>query len=332
MKKRGKGIACMYYPMGSTGKANPGSAIIRINHDGTVTASIGTVDEGQGAVTVMSQIVAEVLGIDFKHIRLLTADTENTPYDHGTGANRSSYIVGNAIKEAAENAKEIIFQAASRKLDILDWRKLDCKDEMIFLKGFPDISISFADAAWYCERVLGRPIIASATFTPSVSALDPVTGFGKAFENHVFATQVAEVEVDTETGEIEVLKIAASHDCGVVLNELLAVGQIEGGISMGLGYALTEDYIERSNDGTLLSRSFTDYKIPTIKDMPKEVLVDIVQVPEPEGPFGAKGLGEPTNLPTAPAIINAIHDAVGVMITDLPATPEKILKALAEQK
>ena len=332
MKKKGKGIAIMYYPIGSTGKANAGSAIVTIHHDGTATAAIGTVDEGQGATTVMSQIVAEVLGIEFNHIRLLTADTETTPYDHGTGANRSTYIVGNAIKEATEKARDLLFSAAARKLNVLDYRKLDCKNEVVFLKGFPDKSMTIAEAAWYSERVLGVPIIASASFTPAVSGLDPETGFGKAFENHVFATQIAEVEVDTETGEVELLKITASHDCGTALNRLLAAGQIEGGISMGVGYALTENYIENLQDGSLLSRSFTDYKIPTINDMPKETIIDIVEMPEEEGPFGAKGLGEPTNMPTAPAIINAIHDAIGVFITDLPATPEKILQALKNKE
>lgn len=331
MKKRGKGIACMYYPIGSTGKPNPGSAMIKVNHDGTVIVYVGAVDEGQGSTTALAQIVAEEIGVPFKSVRLVTADTELTPYDNGTGACRVTYVVGNAVKEAAEKAKMMLLEAAAIKFKVIDHRKLVICNGKISMKGFPDLTMSVKDAAWMSERVIGKPILSTASFTPAVTALDPVTGHGKAYENHIFSTQIAEVEVDVETGEVEILRLIAVHDCGTAINPLIVEGQIEGGVIMGCGFALTEDYLENPKNGMLASRSFTDYKLPTFRDMPGELIVDIIEIPEEEGPFGAKGIGEPTLLTTAPAIINAIYDAIGVQIKELPATPEKILAALKMQ-
>lgn len=156
-----------------------------------------------------------------------------------------------------------------------------------------------------------------------------MTGQGTPFENYVFATQIAEVEVDDETGEVDVLKVIAVHDCGTPINPMLVEGQIEGGISMGLGYALLEELVVEN--GKVENPNFVDYVLPTAMDMP-EIEISLIENPDPLGPFGAKGIGEPATVPTAPAIINAIYDAVGVRIRELPVTPQKILNALIENK
>jgi CO/xanthine dehydrogenase Mo-binding subunit len=158
--------------------------------------------------------------------------------------------------------------------------------------------------------------------------LDLETGHGKPYGTYVFAAQIAEVEVDTETGEVEVLKITAVHDCGTAINPMLVEGQVEGGVAMGVGFAMMEEMVVEQ--GRVKNPQFTDYIVPTALDVPV-IVTKIVERPEPTGPFGAKGIGEPSLLPTAPAIVNAIQDAIGVRIRELPATPERILKALEEK-
>jgi CO/xanthine dehydrogenase Mo-binding subunit len=178
--------------------------------------------------------------------------------------------------------------------------------------------------------VLGQPALGSASFNPSTVALDPQTGQGKPFATYVYATQIADVMVDDETGEVQVLRVVASHDCGVPINPMLVEGQIEGGISMGIGFALQEEMLFDSK-GLQRNPNLTNYIMPTSLDMP-EIEVDIVSNFDPTGPFGAKGVGEPTAVPTAAAIINAIYNAVGARVYSLPATPEKVLAAIKAKK
>ncbi|MDI6707352.1 MAG: molybdopterin-dependent oxidoreductase [Bacillota bacterium] len=328
MKRKGKGIACMIYPMDPSGKSSSSAAVVKVNHDGTAVVFIGAPDLGQGSTTVLAQIAAEELGIRFEEVRMIVADSELTPYDEATGASRVTYIVGNAVKRAASKARQILLEAAARKLNIIDAEKLVAEKGIIYFDGYSHLNISIADAAWASEREFGKPIVAADSFGTVGIGLDPETGQGKVFEKHIFATQIAEVEVDTETGQVEILKVVAVHDCGRAINPLLVEGQIEGGVSMGIGYALMEEMIEDDETGELLNNSFVDYHLPTAMDMPKDLVVGIVECPDKDGPFGALGIGEPTPCPTAPAIINAIYDAVGVKIRDLPATPEKVLKAI----
>jgi CO/xanthine dehydrogenase Mo-binding subunit len=182
------------------------------------------------------------------------------------------------------------------------------------------------DVANHARMVSGQPPIGSASFNPATVALDPETGQGKPFATYVYATQIAEVDVDDETGEVDVLRIVASHDCGTAINPMLVEGQVEGGISMGVGFALQEEILFDAK-GRQINPNLTNYIMPTSLDMP-EIEVDIVDNYDPTGPFGAKGVGEPTCVSTAAAILNAIHDAVGVRVTSLPATSEKILMAI----
>ncbi len=332
MKKRGKGMACMFYPVGMGAMANATTAIVKVNHDGTVTAFVGAVDEGQGSSTVLAQMVAEVLGLPLETVRLVTADTELTPYDAGTGASRVTYIAGNAITRAAAGARDMLFQAAAEELGGADPASLACSNGRIYVAEDPGRSFSIAQAAWRAERIKGRPVVAVGNYNPSTTDFDEKTGQGTPFEIYNFATQVAEVEVDTETGEVEVLKLTAVHDCGRAINPLLAEGQVHGGVVMGYGYALLEHMWTDPYTGRVLNDSFTDYLVPTAADCPGTIEVLLLEDENKAGPFGAKGLGEPTALPTAPAICNAIHDAVGIRIHDLPATPEKVLRLLREKE
>lgn len=330
MKKKGIGIACVVYPMDPANKSSATGVVVKINHDGSACIYNGSTDLGQGSNTALMQIASETLGIDIRLIRFITSDTELTPYDEGTGASRATYIVGNAIKSACEDVKRQLLSAAAWELRMADPGKLYVEDGMVYVKTFPELHISVAEAAWASERQHGVPLIGKATFGTLSSPGDPETGHCRNFEKHIFGTHIAEVEVDTETGEIDVTRYAAVHDCGRAINPMLLTGQIEGGISMGLGQALFEHLQEDPQTGRLLNNSFTDYLLPTSMDMPKQLIVDYLETPDEEGPYGALGIGEATPCPVLPAIANAVFDATGIQITELPLTPQRILHAIRE--
>ena len=328
MKKRGRGMACMWYPIGFTVAANPSAATVKVNTDGTATLLTGTVETGQGALTVLGQIAAEALGIATDDVHVVSADTDATPMDTGAIASRTTYVTGNAIIKAAEQAREILFEAAAPMLSVKP-EQLEARDRKIQVMGFPQQYKTIGEVAHHSEIVIGRPAIGSGSYNPPTVEMDPETGQGKPFSTYVYATQIADVEVDDETGEVEVLRIVAAHDCGTPINPMLVEGQIQGGISMGVGFALQEEILFK--DGKQVNPNLTNYIMPTSLDMP-ELEVEMVDNYDPTGPFGAKGAGEPTAVPTAAAIMNAIYDAVGVRITSLPATSEKVLSAILEQK
>ncbi len=328
MKRRGRGIGCMWYPIGFTVAANPSAATVTVNEDGTATLLTGTVETGQGSLTVLGQIAAQALGIASEDVMVVSADTDVTPMDTGAIASRTTYVTGNAIKLAAEKARDILFETAAPLLGVRP-DQLEACDRKIQVLDFPQKSLPIGEVAHRGQLVLGRPAIGSASYNPPTVAMDPETGQGKPFNTYVYATQIAEVEVDDETGEVVVLRIAAAHDCGTAINPMLVEGQIQGGISMGIGFALQEEML--FDEGRQLNPNLTNYIMPTSLDMP-EIDVDILDNFDPTGPFGAKGVGEPTAVPTAAAILNAIHDAVGVRIRALPATAEKVLMALRENE
>jgi CO/xanthine dehydrogenase Mo-binding subunit len=328
VKKRGKGIAAMFYPNGFTSYANPGSAFLKVNQDGSVNLWIGTADIGQGSTTVMAQIAAEELGVEFDQVTVIAADTKLTPFDLGTVASRVTYIVGNAVKIAAAQAKQTLFEVAAEDLAVSP-EGLAASQGFIYVDGFPERRIAISAVAQKACMGKGRPPMGSGSFNPVTTMLDKETGHGKPYGTYVFGAQVAEVEVDTETGEVEILQITAVHDCGTAINPMFVEGQIEGGVAMGVGFGMLEEMVVK--DGQVRNKQLTDYIVPTSLDVPP-IVTSIVERAEATGPFGAKGIGEPSLLPTAPAIINAIQNAVGVQIRDLPATPEKILRALQERE
>jgi 4-hydroxybenzoyl-CoA reductase alpha subunit len=327
---RGVGLAGASYPSGVSNMSHISSgAIVKIERDGSITLLTGAADIGQGAETVISQIVAEELGVTLQDIRITAADTEITPLDPGTFGSGVTLRAGNAARMAARAAKEKLFEAVAEKLES-NTRDLEAKDRQIFIKGNPDIGMSFKEAIkfyQYSDRPM--PIIGRGSYMPP--AKEPTTllkedgNFSPAYS---FMTQAAEVEVDARTGKIKVLNMVAAHDCGRAINPMMVEGQLEGSVVGGMGQALYENVI--TDKGQILNPSFLDYGIPTSMEVPTISPVE-VETDEPEGPFGAKESGEGTQLAPAPAIINAIYDAIGIRFKSLPVTPEKVLEALQKK-
>lgn len=317
----------MWYPIGATAPMpNPSAAVVKVNEDGTAIVLLGTVEVGQGVKTVLGQIAAEGLGLTADEVTVITADTDTTPFDTGPVASRTTYVTGNALNLAVAEAKRMLIESAAMQLGVQPGQ-LELKDRRIQVSDFPQKGLPVAEVARRSHSEQGRPIVASATYNPSRVPLDPESGQGKPFSAYAFATQMAEVEVDTETGQVDVLRVVAAHDCGTAINPMFVEGQIEGGIVMGLGYALSEEIVFA--EGVQRNPNLTDYVVATSADVPT-LYAEAVEKYDPTGPFGAKGVGEPTMVPTAPAVLNAIYDAVGVRLYSLPATPEKVLRALRE--
>jgi 4-hydroxybenzoyl-CoA reductase alpha subunit len=324
---RGVGVAGASYPSGVSNMSHISSgAIVKIERDGVITLLTGAADIGQGAETVISQIAAEELGVRLEDVRITAADTEITPLDPGTFGSGVTLRAGNAAKMAAHAARQKLFEVVAEKLEA-NVEDLEARDRRIFIKGTPEKGMEFLDAIktyQYSDRPM--PVIGRGSYLPP--ATEPTTllkedgNFSPAYS---FMTQAAEVEVDVHTGRVNVLKMVAAHDCGRAVNPMLVEGQLEGSVVGGMGQALYEDVI--TDKGQVVNPSFLDYGIPTATEVPSITSVE-VETNDPEGPFGAKESGEGTQLAPAPAIINAIYDAIGVRFHTLPVTPDRVLEAL----
>lgn len=325
VKKRGWGIGCMWYGIGNTALANPSGAFIDLLNDGTVILLTGCADIGQGSSTVLAQIAAEVLGVELEKIRVISGDTGVTPEGGATSASRQTYISGNAVKAAALQAQKPLLEKASILLKV-PVGELVCRDYKIFPRFDPEHSVALQEMIIHCRRE-GKMTLGHGWFNPVTTGLDEETGKGVPYATYAFATQWAEVEVDTETGEVTVLQLVAAHDVGHAINPQSVEGQIEGGCAMGQGYALMEELVV--DRGAIRNPGFSNYLIPTMEDIP-HIETIIVEAEEASGPFGAKGVGEPPLIPTAPAILNAVSNALGIRFTRLPLTPEAMLTALQE--
>ena len=325
MKKRGTGAGCMWYGIGNTALPNPAGAFIELLDDGSAIVLSGCADIGQGSNTVLAQIAAEELGIKYEDVCVVSGDTEVSPDAGATSASRQTYISGNAVRLAAEEAKQELLQEAAAMLQ-KPVEELELKDGMVLQAGEATGHL-VKELIQRC-RAQGKLTLGSGWFNPETTKLDPETGYGIPYATYAFATQVAEVEVDTITGEVQVLKIYAAHDVGKAINPQNVIGQVQGGCAMGIGYALMEDV--KVEQGIIKNPRLSGYIIPTTLDVP-DIDVAIVESAESSGPFGAKGVGEPALIPTAAAIANAIYDAIGVRFTSLPITAEKIVAALKEK-
>lgn len=326
MKKRGIGIGCMFYGIGyGFSRQDISSATIEICEDGSVTVRSGEVDYGQGSDTIFAQMVAEELGIRYDEIQLITADTFATPNAGPTSASRVTYVTGNAVVKAARAVKKTLQSVAE---EILGEEDLVFVDEEIRSEAHPEKSISFKKLAKECHNG-GLQIVETAWHDITTKDVDPETGQGNAYSTYAWASQLAEVEVDTDTGKVEVLRVVAAHDVGKAINPSNVEGQIEGGTAMGLGYTLTEEI--KQDGGYLKTRSLGEYMIPTSLDIPP-IETHIVEVPVSTGPYGAKGVGEPALIPTAPAILNAICNALEIRITELPANLENLHRLIRERE
>ena len=320
---RGKGVA-----FGERFIKTPfaSAAFIKVNEDGTVELLSSTTEVGQGSDTALCQIAAEVLGVPVTSLTKATPDTAVTPFDESTTSSRSTFHMGNAVKMAATDAREQIVKIAALQMGAPP-EAIDLRDGNVFVEGKPETAVPLG-------QVLKRKFGASGSilgrgfyFPEGIAKEGEYFTFNSIF--WMYCAQAAEVEVDPVTGIVKVLKVVAAHDTGTAINPANCLQQIEGGLSMGLGFTFFEDLIREN--GRTLNPSFLSYKIPTTLDMvPVEAY--LVEAPSLHGPFGAKAVGEPASVPTAPAIANAIANAIGARITDLPITPDKVLAALKKQE
>lgn len=324
-KKRGIGIGSMFYGVGyGFSRVDIGAATIEICEDGSVILRSGEVDYGQGSDTIFCQIVAEELGIRYDDIQIVTADTFTTPNAGPTSASRLTYVTGNAVLQASRAIKETFRRVAE---NLLGEKDLVFVDQEIHSELHPDKKISFKKLARECHN-LGLQMVQTAWYDNTTTDVDAETGQGDAYSAYTYASQLAEVEVDTETGKVDVLRIVSATDAGKAINPSNVEGQIEGGAVMGIGYGLTEEI--KVQQGFLKTRSLGEYMIPTSMDVPR-IDPHIVEVPISRGPYGAKGAGEPAIIPTTPAILNAIADAVAVRATELPANLENLHRLIREK-
>ena len=325
-KRRGKGVAC-----GVKAVLTPSisGAIVMMNADGTVNVLSSTVEMGQGSETMMGQIVAEELGVSFDKVHIVQPDTDITPYDTITAGSRSTYHMGNAVRMAAAKVKAVLCEAVGRKLEV-NPDDLVMQNNRIHVRGSDERGLSIGDAFLVKFGSAGTTITGEAICQPEAAPMDPETGQSEKCTEFWFpsATSV-EVEVDTETGKIRLLQFYSVGDTGTAINPRHCEQQLLGSAITHLGLTLFEEMI--CDEGQLINGSLLDYQVASFQDLPDSFRPIIVQVPHETGPFGAKGVGETGTLTVSAAIANAIHEATGVRIRDLPITPERVLRALAEK-
>ena len=306
--RRGMGMSMFIYRGGPGGRS---IARMALEDDGSVTLTTGIMDVGEGSLTVLSQIAAETLGVPYDRVRVVSGDTRHTPAAPITAGSTATFSGGLAARRAAEQLKARIVEAAASELGA-------APDDLDVVDG------AVADATGRCMTLaqvarldLKEPLRVEATVDPG----------SREFVVNSFGAHFAEVEVDTDTGAVSVLRFVAAHDSGRILNPNMAVNQVEGGVSQMLGFTLSEQMLTDARNGVTLNASFLEHKSPTILDSPP-IEVIFADVVDPVGPFGAKALGEPPSVGVAPAIANAIYDAIGVRVRELPITPDVILNEL----
>jgi CO/xanthine dehydrogenase Mo-binding subunit/aerobic-type carbon monoxide dehydrogenase small subunit (CoxS/CutS family) len=313
----GEGVASMWYGIGNTALSNPAEVRVELEPDGGVHLYTSAADIGQGSSTVLCQVLAETLGCGLDRVRLTTGDTGRTPESGKTSASRVTFIVGNAVRDAGQALAKTLAEEGAGLLGA-------APDGVRVRGGRVERADGRGGVGWDAvARALAEreaPRAFRGWFDPRTTPLDG-EGQGVPYQTYAFATQLAQLYVNRETGEVRVRRVIAAHDLGRAINPQAAEGQIEGGVVMGLGFALTEEYVP----GRTLN--FSTYLIPTALEVP-EIVPILVETGEPAGPFGAKGVGEPAMIATAPAVLNAISRAIGVRMWRLPATPERVFRAI----
>ena len=322
----GRGLACISKPTRSPTTSNAG---VLVDADGEITVLAGTVEIGQGCNTILAQVAAEELRVPIEQIRVAPLDTDLIPFDASTTSSRSTYHMGNAVRRAAIHAREQLLEMAGPALEGKH-EELVVADGKVHLKDHEDMALTYGELI---RRGLGGDAVlrGDGSYTYEIGKdLDLETGHSDhASAFYMYATQAAEVSVDEETGRVRLHRVSAAHDVGKAINPLNCVAQIEGGVAMGIGSALHENLVI-DETGKVRNPSFLDYHLVTSLDVP-EIISIVVECAEPEGPYGAKGLGEPGLAPTPAAIGNAVADAIKSRIRDLPLTPERVFWALEER-
>jgi CO/xanthine dehydrogenase Mo-binding subunit len=326
------------YSLSVMNAPNPCSAYVQMREDGSVNIQTGACDIGQGSDTALAMIAAEALSVPFEKVNVYSADTATTPYDFGTLSSRLTYTGGNAVLAACEQVKEILLTAAAKELRTKT-NRLIIRGGMILDRYDSQKVLPVGAAAAISQFVHRKLPIGMGEFYPFNIPVDG-DGHGEPADSFYYHATVADVAVDIDTGIVEVKKLYTSVDCGKAINPLVVEGQIEGGAVQAMGWALREDMYPYGTGNSGESEAFnpdfrplnlSDYPIATTLDAP-EIVSEYVETHDGEGPYGAKAAGEICANTAAPAIVNAIHDAVGIWITELPATPEKVLRLLKEKE
>ncbi len=324
---RGRGFAAINYPIGMNLGGDPSQALIHSNPDGKFTVALSAIDLGQGMKSVTRQIAAETLGVPVEDVYVDTADSDTGPHDMGSFASRGTHRMGNAVIMAAREARAVMLEAAAEELEV------DASDLVtdgrgnIHVRGAPGRSITTLAAAQAAQFKQGRTIAGRGIFLIPLSDVDPDTGEMTPVSTFAHAAMLVEVEVDDETGEVTVIDMQSAYEVGRALNPRLVEQQLRGGAWMGMSHAAwetTEPYYPQREHGPV---DFNTYLMPGPGDLAPHH-ISILERPAEDGPYGGKGPGEMCANPVLPAVVNAIYDAVGVRIDELPATPEKVLRGL----
>ncbi|MEP6636594.1 MAG: molybdopterin cofactor-binding domain-containing protein [Acidobacteriota bacterium] len=331
---KGIGIACSSYICGAGlpiyWNNMPQSGVqLRLDRQGGVCVMCGSTDIGQGSDSILAYIVAEVLGIDPFDIRIITADTDLTPVDLGSYSSRVTLMTGNAAIQAAERARELLVMATAEKLGV-PIENVSLGERRVFDVENPEVGVSFAEAVVLAESKFGTIGTVGSYSPPRSPGRYKGAGVGPS-PAYSYSAAIAEVDVDPDTGIVVVERIWIAHDVGKSINPMLVMGQVEGSVYMGLGEVLMEEMVYRANRNVVHKfPSMLEYKSPTTMEM-CDVKTYLIEDPDPNGPYGAKEVGQGPLLPVPPAVANAVYDAVGVRIDEVPITPEKVLKALKEK-
>jgi 4-hydroxybenzoyl-CoA reductase subunit alpha len=329
---RGLGFACSAYLCGAGlpiyWNDMPQSEVqIKVDRGGGVTVYSMAIDIGQGSDSVLAYTVAEVLGIDPSDVALVTADTNLTPIDLGSYSSRVTFMAGNAALEAARKLRELIFAAVAEKLEV-PVELLAARGRRIFNRERPEMGVDWAEAVRLAEARAGLLVTAGSYRAPKLAGPYKGSGVGPS-PAYSYTACVAEVACDAETGWVTVERVWIAHDVGRAINPVLVEGQVEGSVYMALGEALMEEQVFRR--GVHKVPSMLEYKSPTTLETP-QIHTFLVETVDPEGPFGAKEAGQGPLLPVIPAVANAVADALGVRIDEVPITPDKVLAALADRR
>jgi 4-hydroxybenzoyl-CoA reductase subunit alpha len=331
---KGVGIACSSYICGAGlpiyWNNMPQSGVqLRLDRQGGVCVMCGSTDIGQGSDSILAYIVAEVLGIDPFDIRVVTADTDLTPVDLGSYSSRVTLMTGNAAIQAAERARELLVMAVAEKLGV-PIENLSLAERRVFDVENPDVGVSFAEAVVLAESKFGTIGTVGSYSPPRSPGRFKGSGVGPS-PAYSYSAAVAQVDVNPDTGIVAVEKVWIAHDIGRSINPMLVLGQVEGSVYMGLGEILMEEMSYRTNRNVVHKfPSMLEYKSPTTMEM-CDVETYLIEDPDPNGPYGAKEVGQGPLLPIPPAVANAVYDAVGVRIDEVPITPEKVMRALREK-
>lgn len=324
---RGTGLAAVNYPTGMNLGGDPSQALVHATTYGGFVVTLSATDLGQGLRTVIAQIAAETLGVGIEDVLVDTADTDTGPHDMGTFASRATHRVGNAVIAAAREAREALLDVAAEDLEA-------SRDDLVFdgrgnlmVAGVPSRSVRISELASKAQFTYGRTIAGRGAWMKPRSEVDPETGAMDPDSTEAHACTVAEVEVDTETGVVTVLSIRSAYEVGRQVNPALVGSQIAGGAWMGMSHALYETTAPYYPDPSHAPKDFSEYLMPGAREVPAIESV-VLEIPSSNGPYGVKGVGEMTANSPIPAIVNAIHDAIGVRIDELPITPELVLRAL----